>query len=376
MAMKDLPSNIRRFMKVQGITSKKLAEECGIGQVAMSHILNGKSEPRSSTFIKICKALNQNPEVLLADAREMKAIHFRTYKNMSAKEKAAREILISEVDTWLKDYKELEEYCGQEPASKLPSFQSLSPEEAARELPEYMKIEPSCPIVSIFPHIENLGVKIKLLPFNMNKVFGFSIEEDQGGPALIINTDNTISIERQIFTAAHELGHLILHKYDENISDEKMEQKEIEANRFAAELLMPNDAFLREWKRLEGFDWRQRVLEIKKIFRVSYKTVLVRISDHLGPESSLNVFKEFASWYGIEYGHDLKDHYEPEALCADNEPEGFGKAISSSEYSRFQRLVKIALEEGHITHSRAAGMLGVSLQDLDNLINAWDLPLE
>jgi len=376
MAMKDLPSNIRRFMKVQGITSKKLAEECGIGQVAMSHILNGKSEPRSSTFVKICRALNQNPEVLLADTREMKAIHFRTYKNMTAKEKAARTILICEVDTWLKDYKELEEYFGQEYDGKLPSFKYNSPEEAAVQIRKHFKMGSSCPIFSIFPHIEKLGVKIKLLPFHLNRIFGFSIEEDYGGPALIINTDDTISIERQIFTAAHELGHLILHTYEENLSDKKMEEKEKEADRFAAELMMPNDAFLHEWKRLEGFDWRQRVLEIKKIFRVSYKTVLKRIYDHLGSEASFNIFKEFASWYRTEYGHDLKDHYEPNALCADDEPEGFGKAISRSEYSRFQRLVKKALEESYITSSRAAGMLGVSLQDLDNLINAWDLPLE
>jgi Zn-dependent peptidase ImmA (M78 family) len=64
--------------------------------------------------------------------------------------------------------------------------------------------------------------------------------------------------ERQRFTIAHELGHLELHKgtpvhFDRavvhvnlrnSISSQAVDREEIEANRFAAELLMP-EAFLR-----------------------------------------------------------------------------------------------------------------------------------
>ncbi len=376
MAMKDLASNMRRYMKVQGVTAKKLAEECGIGQVAMSHILNGKSEPRSSTFIKICRALKQSPDMLLADLREIKAIHFRKQKNMSAKEKAARDILISKIDSWLKNYKELEEYLNEKTSGKILSHHSLSPEEAARKTREELEVAPLSPINSILPLIENMGIKIKLLPFGIKKVFGFSIDKAQGGPAIIINTDDNIPIERQIFTSAHELGHLFLHSFVENISEEKSKSQEKEADKFAAEFLMPNEAFIEEWKRLEGFDWRERVLEIKKIFRVSYRTVLKRIDDLQASRSNIYIYMEFSKWYKNIHHHDLKDHYEPDALCAEDEPEGFGKVISRAEYGRFQRLVKNALKAGFISVTRAAGMVGISLMDMDELMTSWDLPLD
>ncbi len=385
MAMEDLSSNMRRYMKVQGLTAKKLAEECGIGQVAMSHILNGKSEPRSSTFIKICRTLKKSPDVLLAESSDIKAIHFRKQKSMSAKEKAARDILISEVDRWLKDYREIEKYLNENTSTKLPSFPSLSPEEVARKIRKKLGIASLAPISSVLPLIENMGIKIKLHPFGIKKVFGFSIDKAREGPAIIINTDKDIPIERQIFTSAHELGHLLLHLFIEDISEEKSKIQEKEADRFAAEFLMPNDAFIEEWKRLGGFDWRERVLEIKKTFKVSYRTVLKRIADLQAPDSNINIYMEFSKWYKRVYNHDLKNHYEPDALqagedsndlCAEDEPEGFGKIISRTEYGRFQKLVKNALEAGFISTTRAAGMLRISLIDMDELITSWDLPLE
>jgi len=376
MAIEDLSANIRRYMKVQDKTAKSLAEACGISQVAMSRILNGKAEPRSSTLLKICQALNQSPDRLLADSRELQSIHFRSNRNMSAKERAAREILISEIETWIDDYRELEAYFNEDDAEKLPDYSHFSPEEAAVKIREMLKIEANCPIGSVLSYIEQLRIMVKLLPFGMNKMFGFSLDKDHGGPAIFINTNENISIERQIFTAAHELGHLLLHFFEKDMTEERSKQKEDEANQFASEFLMPSDTFIKEWERLEGFDWRERVLEIKKVFRISYKTVLKRIADLLSPDAGINVYKEFAKWYKVAHGHDLKYYYEPDPLRAEEEPGGFGESISRAEYGRYQALVKRALKEEYITTSRAAEMLGVSLVDMDELISSWDLPLE
>lgn len=41
--------------------------------------------------------------------------------------------------------------------------------------------------------------------------FGLSIGPADGGPAVVVNVWDGISVERWIFTAAHELGHLVLH---------------------------------------------------------------------------------------------------------------------------------------------------------------------
>lgn len=64
-------------------------------------------------------------------------------------------------------------------------------------------------------------------------MFGLSVGVVDGGPAIIVNDDSGIAIERQIFTMAHELGHLLLHGMDGD--DTKAER---EADVLAAEVLL------------------------------------------------------------------------------------------------------------------------------------------
>ncbi|MDA3925143.1 MAG: ImmA/IrrE family metallo-endopeptidase, partial [Kiritimatiellae bacterium] len=92
------------------------------------------------------------------------------------------------------------------------------------------------------------GVKIQLCDFSFSNLFGLSIGEADGGPAMVINTGKSISVERKIFSIAHELGHLILHRhtYGTDYSNE-YEQQEHEADIFAAAFLMPMNQFIEEW---------------------------------------------------------------------------------------------------------------------------------
>lgn len=93
------------------------------------------------------------------------------------------------------------------------------------------------------------GAEIKREDFN-DVLSGFAFQK-LGSKYIGINA--TEGPERQRFTIAHELGHLFLHKqspvnYDQGVmmlrdshASEGTDIKEIEANRFAAELLMPED---------------------------------------------------------------------------------------------------------------------------------------
>ncbi|MCE4963077.1 ImmA/IrrE family metallo-endopeptidase [Staphylococcus haemolyticus] len=104
--------------------------------------------------------------------------------------------------------------------------------------------------------------KIKVFYSNMDgfdipsQISGYSIVNAQGSPEIVINAND--SLARQRFTMAHEFGHIIMHwdwlknqetglnkdKYEilfrKTSYNESSTLKEIQANEFAAELLLPH----------------------------------------------------------------------------------------------------------------------------------------
>jgi Zn-dependent peptidase ImmA (M78 family) len=87
----------------------------------------------------------------------------------------------------------------------------------------------------------------------------------RNGDTAVIAVNSAQHENRQRFTIAHEIGHFILHKrterhfdedfridYRNTVSSEATERNEIEANRFAAALLMPETFLRRDLMRMEA----------------------------------------------------------------------------------------------------------------------------
>lgn len=91
--------------------------------------------------------------------------------------------------------------------------------------------------------------------------------------------------ERQRFTVAHEIAHFLLHRHDigSGVVDSIMyrsnltSRKETEANRLAADIVMPAAAVQRELRRLGGVHVPNVVEEMAAIFRVSVPAMKVRL---------------------------------------------------------------------------------------------------
>ena len=114
----------------------------------------------------------------------------------------------------------------------------------AQKVRSELKLSENEPINDIAEIINRSGVKIHFSNIPIDNFFGFSVGFEDGGPAISVNIANNISIERKTFTAAHELGHLLMHKdsFKSNLMEEN-EKEEIEANIFASYFLMPDQAF-------------------------------------------------------------------------------------------------------------------------------------
>ena len=75
---------------------------------------------------------------------------------------------------------------------------------------------------------------------------------------------------------------------------------------------MPEAAFASEWEDTRGHSLVVRVLKVKRIFRVSYKTVLYRLV-RSGWERS-DIWRAFQRQHRSHFGKTLREADEPEAL--------------------------------------------------------------
>lgn len=362
MALESIGSNIRKYMRTQHLSIPKLAQSCGLGIATVSNILNGKSSPNTSTLLKISKALDIPLQKFVTDAPQLKHFRFRTKKSMSAREKAEQQEMLADSAQWLKDYGELEELTHDTlPYNLTDDYSHLSPQEAARKVRKELDLTDKEPIADIVSLVESAGVKVRISSFGFKQTLGISVCEGDGGPAIFVNAYPGISIERQIFTIAHELGHLLLHpaSYDETIGNEE-KREEDEADAFASFLLMPQKAFNEKWEEYKGASWLDAVLRIKRYFNVGYLTVLERFC---GTYAKKEITDRFTTLYKQEYGRELKNHYEPNAI----DDFAFAKA------TRCTALVRKAYETGVVSFSRAEEILDITNDRMRNLVASWTI---
>jgi Zn-dependent peptidase ImmA (M78 family) len=135
---------------------------------------------------------------------------------------------------------------------------------------------------------EHKGATVKFAAYSEGDLAGMLIRKEGHKPVIAVNSLHHPN--RRRFTIAHECGHLLLHNdnlyIDEKLSvlkrDEQsrlaISKEEIEANQFAAELLMPFGKIIDDI-RAKNMDIEDDT-EIKKLaseYKVSHQAMIFRI---------------------------------------------------------------------------------------------------
>ena len=369
MAVEHLAANLSRIRKSKGLNMQEIADRCAISRMAYSKIEHGQSQPKSGTLINLAASLKVDIQDLLAPPPQFQSLRFRTNKSLSVREKQKREQIIYDVDRWLKDYNQLEELLNVS-RGELPEVEQKSPEQTAQAFRSAIDLDQYEPIADIIGLLEHRGVKLYAESFDLAKFFGFSIGIEDGGPAIAVNIKKDIPIERRIFTVAHELGHLLMHR-DSYKQDEVEEiaRQESEANAFSGYLLLPREGFEREWEECRGLHWVDAVLHVKRKYKVSYRTILYRLtSDYRQNYQELSI--KFSRYMQMKYDISLKGHHEPHPVAEeDSEPE----ELSTFDFieDKLRKLVRDAYEKEEISLSRGAEILKMSLEDMREVNNSW-----
>ena len=133
------------------------------------------------------------------------------------------------------------------------------------------------------------GARIVRVSGDEGDIDGFLYHE---GDEVVIGINQDQAPVRQRFTIAHELGHLLLHEHGQihvdrgfrvrlrnGASSEGTDQDEMEANRFAAELLMPLDFLMADLaERVFDLADDSQLRALAKRYGVSTQTLAIRLN--------------------------------------------------------------------------------------------------
>lgn len=370
MNLQIVAQNVRRLRTGKRLSQSALAEASGLSLPAIKNIELAKSEPRVRTLQAIAKALDVKLQDLFLPVRELRTVRFRSAKRMQN-----RENILAQVARWLDDFNYLENILKKQfpfilKAIRARCSKSLSAE-SAKVCRKKLGLKPTEPIHDICGLLEHAGVKVLPIPMASDGFFGLSVGEEDGGPAVVVNVWERIPVERRIFSAAHELGHLMLHPdaYDVTQIEENKEEEQ-EADCFAGHFLMPDEGFRREWNEAAGLHFVDRVFKVKRIFRVSYKTVLSRLLENGVADDS--IWMKFNGAYHQRYSRRLTFKEEPMGI---DPSEPFGMKSFDFYADRFSLLTREAVEKDKISLSRGAEMLGIRIAEMQDLLKNWEVIL-
>lgn len=366
MNLQILAQNLRRLRTAKHFSQKALADAAGLSVLAIKNLEGAKNEPRMNTMQAIARAMDVKLQELFLPVRELKTVRFRSSKRMPN-----RENILANISRWLDDFNYLEQILEGNVIFLLKEARAHCVRNnisgAAAVCREKLGLKRSEPIYDICGLLEYAGIKVFPVSAASNGFFGLSIGEEDGGPAIAVNTWERISVERRIYSAAHELGHLMLHRdaFDVSQTAEDKEE-EREADLFAGHFLMPAEGFRNEWNEAAGLHWVDRVFKVKRIFHVSYKTVLVRLIECGAADQT--IWKTFNLAYQRRFNRKLPFREEPMGIGT---VEPFGLHHFDFYEDRLSRLTRKAVEDDKISLSRGAEILRIDIEEMQELFSNW-----
>jgi Zn-dependent peptidase ImmA (M78 family)/transcriptional regulator with XRE-family HTH domain len=157
---------------------------------------------------------------------------------------------------------------------RVPRVWKEDPATAARVTRTKLGLSPDTPIKNLLHHLEKSGVFVFALPFNIEEHDSYSswAEGEPRRPVIVISEGKPG--DRQRFSLAHELGHLVMH----GSFPEGLKKVEDEADDFASEFLLPEEAMRRE---IIPPVTLTSLAELKIRWGVSIAALMVR-AQHLG----------------------------------------------------------------------------------------------
>jgi Zn-dependent peptidase ImmA (M78 family)/DNA-binding XRE family transcriptional regulator len=331
------PSRLTLARKRRRLTGEGLAKLIGVTPVSMSRFEQGINGPAPETLDAIVRVLKFPKKFFFGkdiDSPSQEAVSFRSLTSMTAKERDAA-LSAGSFAYLLSDW--VAERFNLPKVNLIDLSYEGNPKKAALSMRQYWALGQQ-PISSMVKLLESKGVMVFSLSENTKNVDAFSCWRNDT-PYVFLNTLK--STEHGRFDAAHELGHLVLHKH----GGPHQKAAEYEANTFASCFLMP-EADIRSM--VSYVTSINQLIQIKKRWGVSIAALVYRLH-------KIGLLTDFK--YRSLYIQINKMGYRTK------EPNGLPR-----EESVIWKKVFMELWTDRITKSHVADDLHIPFEEIENLV--------
>lgn len=331
------PDRLVLARRRRGLSKTELARTVDLTTRSLYDFETGRAEPGMESLDALAEALKFPREFFFRSSvptPSFTAASFRSLKSMTAGQRDAAlsaGALAFELSQWIDATFEL-------PAPDVPSVRDQEPEAAAMMVRAHWQIGER-PIGNLIHLLESKGVRVYSLAEQGKTLDAFSLWH-RNLPFVFLNTNKTAEHSRM--DAAHELGHLVLHRH----GGPQGRDVEKDAQAFASAFLMPSHSVLSVAKRFTA-PTMAHLVQLKKNWGVSVAAINYR----------LHALQLLTAWQYRMLCIEIAKHGRT------REPEGMAR-----ETSQVLNKVMGALREAGTNKADVARQLGLYTADVDALI--------
>lgn len=269
------PQRLRIARQLRKMSRADLATQVDVSAAAVGQWEAGEVRPKAESLLEISRALRFPVPYFASSGRilpslDSDASFFRSLRKSRQVDRdaaMAHAALIAELLEVIERHARLPEF-------DIPEYpvESDAPLEEidsiARKVRQHWELGDQ-PIDDVVREIERHGAVAARLPLADDGIDAFSWPAPER-PVVILGIDKG-DRARSRFDAAHELGHLVMHRRHPAAADRDLERQ---AHRFASAFLLPPEALEEEWPH-GRMSWRE-LMHLKQRWQVSLAALLYR----------------------------------------------------------------------------------------------------
>jgi len=366
-----IAKNLKELQEEFSLNQTEMGEIIGVTRQTFARYLDGERVMDIGKLYKLARYFDKDIDFFLSEKSKKEKVSFmfraddpENNFNEKLKVEIAKKFnlyheIIELSDDPVKDYLP-EEYKLKIEGKKLNEKEKAAIEKIAEKQRRYMGVDDALNI-NVFTLFEENNINVIAQEINDSSIDAVSAYSEDKGAYIFINDSEDIPEERKIFTAVHELGHLILHRdqYSKDISELKYTNNRIKdvrekaADHFAMAFLVPA-------KVLKNYDYYfndyidlDLIIEKKKEFGVSAKSLIMTLNKYGYIDGKIlgALFKKLK-----EAGFEKKEP-EPRDYIRKNE-------------KLFALVRKLVIKE-EITINKAAEVLNIPVLEMRKLAKKW-----